>query len=105
MQGVRLAMPRATITEALQLMFQAIASSQQTFQGRQFTIDGRLVGDFGEAIAALEYDLVLEEVSRATHDAIDVHGRSVQVIATFKESLTFRRTPDYYLGLRAPAHH
>jgi len=32
-------------------------------------VDGRLVGDIGEMIAELEYDLTLDEVSAPNHDA------------------------------------
>ena len=54
-------------------------------------------------IAALEYDLVLHETSQPTHDADTADGRSVQIKATFKDSLTFRTVPDYYLGFKLHA--
>lgn len=57
---------------------------------------GRLVGDIGEVIAELEYDLTLHGVSQPTHDAITADNRNVQIKATFKDSLTFRKVPDYY---------
>lgn len=65
-----------------------------------FTIDGRLVGDLGEVIAALEYEVELHQISQARHDATALDGRNVQIKATFKESLTFRSVPDYYLGFK-----
>jgi hypothetical protein len=45
-----------------------------------------------------EYDLTLHEISQPTHDATTSDGRNVQIKATFKNSLTFRTVPDYYLG-------
>ena len=51
-------------------------------------------------IAELEYDLTLDEVSAPDHDAQTRDGRLVQVKATFKESLTFKTCPDYYLGFK-----
>ena len=42
----------------------------------------------------------LDETSQATHDGVTSNGRRVQIKATFKDSLTFRTEPDYYLGLR-----
>lgn len=93
-------MSRAAITDALGLIFQGIKQLEEAFPNRAFTIDGRLVGDIGEVIAALEYDLVLHETSQPTHDADTSDGRHVQIKATFKESLTFRRVPDYYLGFK-----
>lgn len=82
------------------MIFEGIAQLKTAFPNRAFTIDGRLVGDVGEVIAALEYDLTLHEVSQPTHDATTPDGRNVQIKATFKNSLTFRSTPDYYLGFR-----
>jgi hypothetical protein len=93
-------MTQEAIAEALRLLFQGIAHLKAAFPNRAFTIDGRLVGDIGEVIAALEYDLVLHNVSQPNHDAITSDGRNVQIKATFKNSLTFRTTPDYYLGFK-----
>ena len=45
-------------------------------------------------------DLTLDVISRPTHDAITVDGRNVQIKATFKNSLTFKTVPDYYLGFQ-----
>lgn len=79
---------------------QGIEGLRNAFEGRLFTIDGRLVGDMGEVIAALEYEVVLDEVSQPDHDATTFDGRRVQIKATFKDSLTFNTVPDYYLGLK-----
>ncbi len=87
------------ISESLALIFQGIHSLRSTFPGREFTIDGRLVGDIGEIIAAIEYDLVLDEKSQPGHDATSF-GRRVQIKATFKDSLTFRTVPEYFIGLK-----
>ena len=51
-------------------------------------------------IAALEYDVVLDELAQAKHDAVTSDGRKVQIKATFKNSLTFRTVPEYYLGFK-----
>src|SRR5258708_31779964 len=88
---------RQQINEALALIFQGIARLQKAFPNRAFTIDGRLVGDIGEVIAALEYEGVLDDVQQAGHDAITLDGRRVQIKATFKDSLTFKTLPEYYL--------
>ena len=91
---------RDTIKASLARIFEGINALQQAFPARQFTIDGRLVGDIGEVIAELEYDVQLDAVSRPGHDARTPDGRQVQVKATFKNSLTFRTCPDYYLGFK-----
>lgn len=91
---------RQDINEALALIFKGIARLQEAFPARAFTIDGRLVGDIGEVIAALEYEVDLDEISQPGHDAKMLDGRLVQIKATFKESLTFKTLPEYYLGFK-----
>lgn len=91
---------RDAIKYSLALIFEGIAHLKKTFKGREFTIDGRLVGDIGEVIAALEYDVTLFETSQPDHDGTDSDGRRVQVKATFQEKLTFKTVPDYYLGFK-----
>lgn len=73
---------------------------EEDVQGPAFTIDGRLVGDIGEVIAALEYDVTLFETSQPDHDGVTSDGRRVQVKATFQEKLTFKTVPEYYLGFK-----
>ena len=89
-----------TISEALESIFSGIKRLAADFPDRKFTIDGRLVGDIGEVIAALHYDIILDKVARPKHDACCSDGRNVQIKATFKDSLTFGSVPDYYLGLK-----
>jgi hypothetical protein len=91
---------RQTITDALALIFRGIDQLNAAFPHRAFTIDGRLVGDIGEVIASLEYDVSLDSVSQASHDGVTSDGRRVQVKATFKGHLTCRSVPDYYLGFQ-----
>jgi hypothetical protein len=91
---------RTEISGALQQIFSGIDRLKTAFPHRAFTIDGRLVGDIGEVIAALEYDVVLDEVQRPRHDARSSDGRDVQIKATFKNHLTVRSIPDYYLGFQ-----
>lgn len=88
------------ITEALELIFHGIQKLKDTFPNRVFTIDGRLVGDIGEVIAELEYDMTVHDVSQPRHDGVTSDGKLVQVKATFKNSLTFKTVPEYYLGFR-----
>jgi hypothetical protein len=88
------------IEEALALIFRGIEILQKEFSHRRFTIDGRLVGDIGEIIAAAEFDIRLDDVSRAVHDGRTSTGRGVQIKATFQDHLTFKTTPELYLGFR-----
>ncbi|MCS3762093.1 DUF2670 domain-containing protein [Bradyrhizobium centrosematis] len=88
------------ICEALDHIFRGIGILQTEFANRRFTIDGRLVGDIGEIIAAAEFDVALDEIGRAGHDGHTSDRRLVQIKATFKEKLTFGRTPELYLGFK-----
>lgn len=88
------------IAYALKLIFDGINSLKEAFPNKEFTIDGRLVGDIGEVLAALEYDIELFDVLVKGHDGKTSDGRLVQVKATFKNSLTFSTVPEYYLGLK-----
>ena len=91
---------RLALKEGLALVFQGIERLKTAFPNRRFTIDGRLVGDIGEVIAALEYDVELDEVSQPNYDGKTSAGRNVQVKATFRDSLTFKTTPDFLLGFK-----
>ncbi len=91
---------QAQIKEALGLIFQGIEKLKEQFPERAFTIDGRLVGDVGEVIAALEYAVDLDEVQTPVYDGEASDSRKVQIKATFKNSLAFTSVPDLYLGIR-----
>jgi hypothetical protein len=93
-------MSRDRIAEALGLIFRGIGILQAEFSHRRFTIDGRLVGDIGEIIAAAEFDIVLDEKSQAVHDGRTSAGHGVQIKATFQEELTFKTVPERYLGFK-----
>ncbi|SFU75528.1 hypothetical protein SAMN05216480_12021 [Pustulibacterium marinum] len=71
---------------------------------RNFTLDGRLVGDIGEVLAAEKYNLQLLPENTPIHDAIEIStGRKIQIKSSFKENFYFPfgeyRIPDYYLAL------
>ncbi|MES2299464.1 MAG: hypothetical protein V4582_20675 [Pseudomonadota bacterium] len=91
---------RRALTEGLALVFQGIEHLILAFPNRRFTVDGRLIGDIGEVIAELEYDVILHEVSQPDYDGTTSDGKRVQIKATFKDSLTFKSTPDYFLGFK-----
>ena len=91
---------QVTINKALDNIFKSINDLRKAFPQKAFTIDGRLVGDLGEVIATLYYDVKLHTVQQPDHDGESSDGRKVQIKATFKDSLTFRTIPDYYLGLK-----
>jgi hypothetical protein len=89
-----------SIAEGLSWIFRGIEALKAAFPDRKFTIDGRLVGDIGEIIANLEYDLILDGISRPSYDAKTVDGRDMQIKATFKDQLTFKTANGLYLGFK-----
>jgi hypothetical protein len=93
-------MSRKRIEEALGHIFRGIGMLQTEFSQRRFTIDGRLVGDIGEIIAAADFDIQLDDVSQAVHDGRTPAGHGVQIKATFQNDLTFKTTPEFYLGFK-----
>ncbi len=91
------------VGDALSLIFEGIERLQGCCKdGRRFTLDGRLVGDIGELLAARDFDINLDRKSQKDHDACLARDRTrrVQIKATFKDHLTFTREPMLYLGLK-----
>ncbi|MCZ2443461.1 MAG: hypothetical protein LC101_06775 [Flavobacteriales bacterium] len=72
------------------------------YPNKEFTLDGRLLGDIGEVLAATVYDIELNVGLTKHHDAVSTSGQKVQIKATMKDSLTYpaRHTPDFYLGIK-----
>ncbi|MDM3885998.1 hypothetical protein QSV36_10350 [Pseudomonas sp. BCRC 81390] len=93
---------QSKIKNALKDLFSAVSMLQEAYPGKPFTPDGRLVGDIGEVVASLAYNLTLNEGLTKHHDAVTEDGRNVQIKTTFGTSLTFpvHHVPDYYLGIR-----
>lgn len=72
-------------------------------QGMTFALDGRLVGDIGELIAAEAFHLELLGTRAKNIDAVTTAGPSkkVQVKATFRpDSLSIKHAFDHFLGLQ-----
>lgn len=74
------------------------------YQGRKFSLDGKLVGDIGEVLAAEKYGLELLPENTIKHDAKEIAtGRMVQIKASFKGYCYFpfggKKMPDYFLAI------
>lgn len=82
------------------------ASSLAEELNRPFTLDGKLVGDIGEAVAAWMFDLRLLPDSTPQVDAVTARDEAVSVKATFgNEKVAFRSSeehdpPDFVVVLR-----
>ncbi len=73
--------------------------------GKNFTLDGRLVGDIGEVLVAEKYGLKLYSENSKIHDGEEIlTGRKVQIKASFKGYSYFpygeRSIPEYFLSVK-----
>ncbi|WP_264558634.1 DUF6998 domain-containing protein [Flavobacterium sp. N2270] len=71
---------------------------------RSFSLDGRLVGDIGEVLAAEKYGLELLSENAFKHDAKEIATcRMVQIKSSFKNNSYFPfgedKIPDYFLSI------
>ena len=71
---------------------------------KQFSLDGKLVGDIGEVLAAEKYGLKLLDENAPVHDAEEIEtGRKVQIKSSFKGNCYFpcgdNRIPEYFLSV------
>lgn len=71
---------------------------------KNFSLDGKLVGDIGEVLAAEKYGLKLFGENTVNYDAEEIAtGRLVQIKSTFRGYCYFlyseERMPDYFLGI------
>lgn len=70
--------------------------------GKNFTLDGKLVGDIGEVLASEKYGLELYSENAIIHDGKErATGREVQIKSSFKNYSYFpyAHVPDYFLSL------
>lgn len=71
---------------------------------KQFSLDGKLVGDIGEVLVAEKYDIVLYPENTPVYDGYErTTGRKVQIKASFKNYSYFPygidKLPDYFLSV------
>jgi len=74
--------------------------------GRNFTLDGKLVGDIGEVLAKEKYGLILYDENEPIHDGKEIDTeRKVQIKSSFKNYSYFpyAEVPDYFLSLNITA--
>lgn len=68
----------------------------------KFSLDGKLVGDIGEVLAAEKYGLKLYSSNAPIHDGEEKStGKKVQIKSSFREGSYFPHTevPEYFLSL------
>ncbi len=69
---------------------------------KKFSLDGKLVGDIGEVLAAEKYGIELYSENTRVHDGFEISsGKRVQIKASFKGYcyFPFNNIPDYFLAI------
>jgi len=91
------------IAAALKVLLDGRNRLRKINDDRTFALDGRLVGDIGETIAARIFSLQLLKPGAKNVDAVTIGEpkRSVQVKATLQDdSLSLKHDGDYVIGLQ-----
>ena len=90
------------IKKAIIELLEIVKRLKSIYPFKEFTLDGRLVGDLGEVLAEQVYDIKLYKRMSPHYDGVSSDGRKVQIKAMMKDALTFPadHVPDYYLGIR-----
>ncbi len=85
------------LKEAIRDLYLSVEKLRRAFDGRKFTPDGRMVGDIGEAIASLEFGVILDKKIKKHWDGhrIDSAGKKcdVQVKATQRDETYLKKPP------------
>lgn len=86
------------LKEAIKDLYSSIGKLHAAFKERPFTPDGRLVGDIGEAIAHLEFGVIIDRSIKKHWDGYWVNSSGseckVQVRTTQKDSTYLKRPPE-----------
>lgn len=89
---------------AIRKLLSIVEELRKEYPNKQFTLDGRLVGDLGEIIVEQNYDVELYKKLVPIYDGEDSRKRKVQIKATFNKTLGFpckeNEIPDYYIGIK-----
>lgn len=91
-----------SIQKAIQQLCKITTELKNGHKSKQFTLDGRLVGDLGEVLAEENYKITLFDKIRHSYDATTSDNKMVQIKASFKDKLTFPtdHVPELFLGLK-----
>ena len=66
----------------------------------QFTLDGRLIGDIGELLAAGHLDIAPQKCQQTGFDGTDQDGRHVEIKTTRLKSIAFRKIAERVICIK-----
>ncbi|MBP7260268.1 MAG: hypothetical protein KBB37_03190 [Bacteroidia bacterium] len=87
--------------DELKELFKITKRLKQAYS-RSFPLDGRLVGDIGEALVKRDYAVELYPQNNKEYDAYEIgSNRKIQIKASMKYNFSFPFThcPDYYIAV------
>ncbi len=93
------------IVASLNKQYNEITCDNKGHHKPKFTLDGKLVGDIGEVIAAKAYGLRLYRSNKEKYDGFVINDKSkeIQIKSTIKGHIYFPRdrskAPDYFLAI------
>ena len=89
------------IPEIIRDLFALVHRLREICPGRNFTPDGHMVGDLGEAIAAYSYGIKLfEATNEEAIDGTTPDGQDVQIKATQRTEISIRHDCEKLLALK-----
>lgn len=87
----------AFLTERIKDLNRITSEIKEQFPEKSFKLDGILIGNIVEVMAAHIYGITLYKQSEKTHDG-EVDGKKIQIKGTQKlDSIVIREEPDYLL--------
>jgi len=90
------------IKQKIKELFRIVEELKDAYPHKEFTLDGRLVGDLGEIIAEENYQIKLYDKVLPDYDAETLYdNKKVQIKTTMKDSIWYPRDshPDLLLAL------
>ena len=88
------------IPEIIRDLYALVHRLREIYPGRNFTPDGHMVGDLGEAVAAYSYGIKLFPPSSEAVDGVAPGGAEVQIKATQGGVIGIRRNCEKLLVLK-----
>lgn len=93
------------IVASLNKQYNELSDENEAHHKPKFTLDGKLVGDIGEVLAANAYGLKLFRANKHRYDGcvLENENKKVQIKSTIQGHIYFPRdrekTPDYFLAI------
>jgi hypothetical protein len=75
------------IEAAVKRLLNIVEELAAEYPQKRFTLDGRLVGDIGEVLAGINYDIRLFDVQKSRHDGNSSDGKLAHILRRIAEEI------------------